>query len=261
MTSELSAALASELAGVLGALLDTQVVTTPTEERVSGRHWKATIKSDAPAHGTAVLCLDEVGATALTALIMGLTQTPPEASTQDTLQEALTQALSSTSFKEVTHGVLLRVVRLEPTDEKPGAAVAACTFEAAGLAAPVMVSFGGALDLSAAEAAAVADAAAVHSAREGAAALESAADRIDVILDIDLPLIVRFGRTELPLKTLARMGPGSLIDLGRSADDPVDVLVSNRVVARGEVVIVGGNYGVRILDVVSPKERIRSMEA
>ena len=41
----------------------------------------------------------------------------------------------------------------------------------------------------------------------------------------------------------------------------VDVLVSNRVVARGEVVIVGGNYGVRILDVVSPKERIRSMEA
>src|SRR6187397_1319474 len=79
-------------------------------------------------------------------------------------------------------------------------------------------------------------------------------DRIDVILDIDLPLVVRFGRTELPLKTLARMGPGSLIDLGRSADDPVEVLVSNRVVARGEVVIVGGNYGVRILDVVSPKE-------
>jgi len=255
MTSELSAALAGELAGVLGALLDTPVVTTPTEERPAGRHWKATIKSDTPAHGTAVLCIDEVGAAALTALIMGLAEAPPEASTQDTLQEALTQALSSTSFKDVTHGVLLRVVRLEPTDEKPGAAMAACTFEAAGLAAPVMVSFGGALDLSAAEAAAV------HSVREGAAALESAADRIDVILDIDLPLIVRFGRTELPLKTLARMGPGSLIDLGRSADDPVDVLVSNRVVARGEVVIVGGNYGVRILDVVSPKERIRSMEA
>jgi len=119
----------------------------------------------------------------------------------------------------------------------------------------VMVSFGGALDLSAAEAAAA------YSTRHPAVVPDSPADRIDVILDIDLPLIVRFGRTELPLRTLARMGPGSLIDLGRSADDPVEVLVSNRVVARGEVVIVGGNYGVRILDVVSPKERIRSMEA
>jgi flagellar motor switch protein FliN len=262
MTSELSAALASELAGVFGALLDTPVVTSPTDERPAGRHWKATVKSDNPAHGTAIFCVDEVGATAVAALIMGLDEAPPEASTQDTLQEALTQALSSTTFKEVTHGVLLRVVKLELTNEKVGTAVAGCTFEAAGLAVPLMVSFGGALDLSAAEEAEAADASAAHSVREGhGVAAETPADRIDVILDIDLPLIVRFGRTELPLKTLARMGPGSLIDLGRSADDPVDVLVSNRVVARGEVVIVGGNYGVRILDVVSPKDRIRSMEA
>jgi flagellar motor switch protein FliN/FliY len=86
-------------------------------------------------------------------------------------------------------------------------------------------------------------------------------DRIDVILDIDLPLVVRFGKTELPLKALTRMGPGSVIDLGRSPDDPVEVLVSNRVVARGEVVIVSGSYGIRILDVVSQRERVRSMEA
>ncbi len=85
--------------------------------------------------------------------------------------------------------------------------------------------------------------------------------RIDVILDIDLPVIVRFGRTELPLRTLTRLGPGSVIDLGRSPDEPVEVLVSNRVVARGEVVIVGGNYGVRIIDVVSPSERMPWMEA
>jgi flagellar motor switch protein FliN/FliY len=72
---------------------------------------------------------------------------------------------------------------------------------------------------------------------------------------------VRFGRTELPLKTLTRLSPGSVIDLGRSPDDPVEVLVSNRVVARGEVVIVSGSYGIRILDVVSQRERVRSMEA
>jgi flagellar motor switch protein FliN/FliY len=122
------------------------------------------------------------------------------------------------------------------------------------------VCLGVCLDVALAYVARPAAAAAAHEVVERPIE-ETPADRIDVILDIDLPLIVRFGRTELPLKTLARMGPGSLIDLGRSADDPVDVLVSNRVVARGEVVIVGGNYGVRILDVVSPKERIRSMEA
>jgi flagellar motor switch protein FliN/FliY len=85
--------------------------------------------------------------------------------------------------------------------------------------------------------------------------------RIGVILDIDLPVVVRFGRTEMPLRALTRLGPGSVIDLGRSPDDPVEVLVSDRVVARGEVVIVGGNYGIRVLDVVSPSERIRSVEA
>jgi flagellar motor switch protein FliN/FliY len=85
--------------------------------------------------------------------------------------------------------------------------------------------------------------------------------RIDVILDIDLPVIVRFGHTELPLRALTRLGPGSVIDLGRSPDDPVEVMVSDRVIARGEVVVVGGNYGIRILDVVSTSERMRSMEA
>jgi flagellar motor switch protein FliN len=260
MTSELSAALASELAGVFGALLDTPVATTPTDSGPTGRHWVAIVKSDNPAHGSGELCFDEVGAAAVTALIMGLNEAPPEASILDTLREALTQGLSSTTFKEVTHGVLLRVVRLELTDKAAGPAVAGCTFQAAGLAAPLLMSFGGSVDLSL-----VADNEAANAAAARAVVERSnedmPADRIDVILDIDLPLIVRFGRTELPLRTLARMGPGSLIDLGRSADDPVDVLVSNRVVARGEVVIVGGNYGVRILDVVSPKERIRSMEA
>jgi flagellar motor switch protein FliN len=84
---------------------------------------------------------------------------------------------------------------------------------------------------------------------------------LDVIMDIDLPLVVRFGRTELPLRQLTTLGPGSVIDLGRSPDEPVDILISNRVVARGEVVIVSGNYGVRVRDVISPMERARSMEA
>jgi flagellar motor switch protein FliN/FliY len=84
--------------------------------------------------------------------------------------------------------------------------------------------------------------------------------RIDMILDMELPLTVRFGRRELPLKELTILAPGAVIDLGRSPDDPVEVLVSNQVIARAEVVVVGGNYGVRILDVLSPSERMSHVE-
>jgi flagellar motor switch protein FliN len=88
----------------------------------------------------------------------------------------------------------------------------------------------------------------------------SGGQNLDAILDIDLPLVVRFGRTEMTLKALAALGPGSVIDLGRSPDDPVDVLVSNQLVARGEVVTVAGSYGVRITDVITPRERMHSIE-
>jgi len=82
---------------------------------------------------------------------------------------------------------------------------------------------------------------------------------LDVILDIDLPLSVRFGATDLTLDALTRLGPGALIDLGRSPDEPVDLLVNGRLVARGEVVVVSGNYGVRVLEVVSAADRLRSI--
>lgn len=94
-------------------------------------------------------------------------------------------------------------------------------------------------------------------AQPDSAGAEQAAGRIGVILGIDLPVVVRFGRTELPIRSLSKLGPGSVIELGRSPDDPVDVLVGDRVVARGEVVIVGGNYGVRILEVITNPFRER----
>jgi flagellar motor switch protein FliN/FliY len=84
---------------------------------------------------------------------------------------------------------------------------------------------------------------------------------LDVVLDIEMPLIVRFGRTQMTLKTLSALGPGSIVDMGRSPDEPVEMLVGDQVIARGEVVIVGGNYGVRITDLVSPAERVRALEA
>lgn len=84
---------------------------------------------------------------------------------------------------------------------------------------------------------------------------------LDLILDIELPLWVRFGESVMTLDALSKLGPGGTLDLGRSPDDPVDVLVNNTVVARGEVVAVAGNYGVRVTEVVSTVDRIRSMVA
>lgn len=84
---------------------------------------------------------------------------------------------------------------------------------------------------------------------------------MDVVLDLELPITVRFGETRLTLDALARLGAGSLIDLERAPDDPVDLLVNGRLVARGEVVVVAGCYGVRIREVVSAADRLRSLEA
>src|ERR1043165_7967647 len=81
-----------------------------------------------------------------------------------------------------------------------------------------------------------------------AALPQAQSDRLDAVLDVELPLVVRFGRAVMPLRALADLGPGSVVDMGRSPDDPVELLVGERLIARGEVVIVGGNYGVRITE-------------
>lgn len=88
------------------------------------------------------------------------------------------------------------------------------------------------------------------------ASAEGTTRNLDVILDLDLPLTVRFGQTQMALGALVEIGPGSVVGLERSPSDPVEVLVNGKVIARGEVVAVSGNYGVRITDIVSPSERI-----
>jgi flagellar motor switch protein FliN/FliY len=82
---------------------------------------------------------------------------------------------------------------------------------------------------------------------------------IDLILDVELPISVLFGHSEMPLKDVLKLGPGSVIELDKSVNDPVTIVVNHKPVARGEVVMVDGNYGVRILEVESTAERIRSL--
>jgi flagellar motor switch protein FliN/FliY len=65
----------------------------------------------------------------------------------------------------------------------------------------------------------------------------------------------------MPLRSLAELGPGSVIDMGRSPDEPVELLVGERIIARGEVVIVGGNYGVRISELTGNRQLSVELEA
>jgi flagellar motor switch protein FliN/FliY len=82
---------------------------------------------------------------------------------------------------------------------------------------------------------------------------------IDLLLDVELPISVSFGHTEMPLKDVMKLGAGSVIELDKSVNDPVTIIVNHKPIATGEVVIVDGKYGVRILEVESTADRIRSL--
>ncbi len=81
----------------------------------------------------------------------------------------------------------------------------------------------------------------------------------DLLLDVELPVSVSFGRAQVPLKDVLKLTTGSIVELNRSIGDPVEVIVNNCVIARGEVVTVDGNFGVRIDEVVSRQERLRTL--
>ena len=79
---------------------------------------------------------------------------------------------------------------------------------------------------------------------------------LDVLLDIELPVTLRFGRTQMLLREVVELGTGSVIDFGQGAKEPVEVMVNGRVVARGEAVMVQGNYGVRIAEIESRRDHV-----
>jgi flagellar motor switch protein FliN len=82
---------------------------------------------------------------------------------------------------------------------------------------------------------------------------------IERLLDVELEVIVRFGTTTVPLRDVVQMGTGSMIELNRTIDEPVELLVNDRPLARGEVVVVDGYYGVRITEIGTPAERTLSI--
>ncbi|MEZ5366904.1 MAG: flagellar motor switch protein FliN [Bryobacterales bacterium] len=96
-------------------------------------------------------------------------------------------------------------------------------------------------------------------AMQSPAAQAPANDPLEMIREVNLELSVSFGDTTMPLAEVLKLSSGAIIELNRSVSDPVEVLVNDSVIARGDVVVVDGNYGVRITEIVSRRARVRSM--
>ena len=239
---DLRTRIAAAFPRVVGSTLN----TSASRRAAAPRHddgFLVRVAGTGDAHGELRMAIGRRGATTLVKNASGNGLEPPDALVIEKLKELCNRVIG-TIDPEVGNA-MLAVVAVTPIGSLP-ADEDSLAFEvmSAGVEHGLYVLLTGDLEVT-----------------RGAHGNGGESKTLDVIMDIDLPLVVRFGRTELPLKTLTALGPGSVIDLGRAPDDPVEVLISNRVVARGEVVIVAGSYGVRVRDVVSPAERARSLEA
>jgi flagellar motor switch protein FliN len=83
---------------------------------------------------------------------------------------------------------------------------------------------------------------------------------MDFLLDIPLEVSVELGRTRMLIKDLLQLGQGSVVELDKIAGEPMEILVNNKLVARGEVVVVNEKFGVRLTDIISPTERIQKLK-
>jgi flagellar motor switch protein FliN len=222
---EVTRAFADELARVRGRRVgDTAIVQDAPP--VAGSGWLATIALSGVASGRVVVWFDNSSATALVRSLSGTDADPAADAIASSLARFLAEVNTAVESTSGAAGLMLGAPAITAGEGPQGAS----TFQivcAGGLTFHVAV----AADFRATG---------VQPPKGDA--------RLEAVLDVDLPLIVRFGRAIVPLRTLADLGPGSVVDMGRSPDDPVELLVGERLIARGEVVIVGGNYGVRITE-------------
>ena len=82
---------------------------------------------------------------------------------------------------------------------------------------------------------------------------------LDFILDIPLTVTVELGRSKMLINDLLQLGQGSVVELTKMVGEPLEILVNQKLVARGEVVVVNEKFGVRLTDIISPMERVQSL--
>ena len=83
---------------------------------------------------------------------------------------------------------------------------------------------------------------------------------LDFILDIPLEITVELGRTRMLIQDLLKLGQGSVIELTKPAGDTLEILANNRLIAKGDVVVVNDKYGIRLTEVISPVERLEKLK-
>lgn len=88
----------------------------------------------------------------------------------------------------------------------------------------------------------------------------SESNNLDLILDIPLRVTVELGRSRMVVSELLNLGQGSVIELNKLAGEPMEILVNDKLVARGEAVVVNEKFGVRLTDIISPKERVEQLK-
>lgn len=88
---------------------------------------------------------------------------------------------------------------------------------------------------------------------------QSESKNLDMLLDIPLQVTVELGRTRRSVKEILELSSGSIIELDKLAGEPVDILVNNRLIAKGEVVVIDENFGVRVTDIISQSDRIKKL--
>jgi len=89
--------------------------------------------------------------------------------------------------------------------------------------------------------------------------LESQTGSLALILDVTLPVTVELGRARMQIQDILKLVPGSVVELDKSAGDPVEILINDRTIARGEVVVIDENFGVRLTSIVTATERIKTL--
>ena len=95
---------------------------------------------------------------------------------------------------------------------------------------------------------------------KNASGLSNEKDRnLNLILDIPLKVTVELGRTKMPVSELLNLTQGSVIELSKLAGEPMEVLVNDKLIARGEAVVVNEKFGVRLTDIISPAERVEQL--
>jgi flagellar motor switch protein FliN/FliY len=83
---------------------------------------------------------------------------------------------------------------------------------------------------------------------------------VEFLLDIPVEITVRLGITKMLIKDLLQLGQGSVVELDKLAGEPMEILANNRLIARGEVVVVNEKFGVRLTDIISPSERLTQLK-